>query len=380
MMQSLLIIVLVAGMFLFPTAAAALNEKPLASEQEQIIAPSEVRQGDFALRLAQAFNLPISEYEEEATRALAILGIQPAAGWAADQPMTPQIEAELRDTVVAAAASGRLVMGLDAAMRAFTDLVAEFELPLPAAPAPGYTSGGTPSTAYGPDCNGTALDYYYSNYGTPLYSYCPPPPAYYYMYYWVPCDFYWHQYAFTGFFIRKHFDGIPRARHGEHGHRFQDGHVGKQRDHEHPPHWRVLQADSTVQPKAISAPGVGSRETRGIDRSTPSNRVRIIERPFSNEAHHPRQLSPSIPAGSIGDHDSVARRWVAPAAFGNASAAPPTGRAHIVLPPHKVSGRVAARIDATPASVPTVAVPHARRSVNLQTPGWGSSVSRGASR
>jgi hypothetical protein len=414
MIQGLLIIALMSGTFLFPAPAVALNE-PLPDEEEQTIAPSVVRQGDFALRLAQALNLPASE-EGEAARALTALGIQPVGGWVADYPMTPQIVAELRNAVVAAATAGRLVMRLDAAMRAFTELVAEFGLPLPAEPAPGYAGGGAaPATAYGPSCNGTALDYYYGNFGMPLYSYCPPPAAYYYLYSWVPYGFYWHQHVFTGFFIRKHFDAIPpRARHGDHRHRFKDDRDGKKHDRDHRLHRRVFQTGPGVQPEAIVTPGIGNSEipgigrsdspgigrsdtpgigrsdtpgigrsdTSGIDRSTPSNRVRTGERPASSGAHHPRHLTPSAPAGSTAKRDGSAKRWVTPAASGNLSAQPPMGRAHAVPPSPKASGLAPARVDVTPAPVqaPPAAAPLERRRMSREISERGSSDGRGTAR
>jgi hypothetical protein len=65
MIQGLLIIALMAGTFLLPTLAVALNE-PLPDEEEQTIAPSVARQGDFALRLAQSLGHPAAEDEEGA--------------------------------------------------------------------------------------------------------------------------------------------------------------------------------------------------------------------------------------------------------------------------------------------------------------------------
>jgi hypothetical protein len=390
MIQGLLIIVLMAGMFLLPMPAVALNE-PLSDEEEQTIAPSVVRQGDFALRLAQSLGLPAVEDEEGAIRALNALGIHAVDGWKADYPMTPQVVAELRDAVIVIAAAGQLNMSLDAAMRAYAELVVEFGLPLPAEPAPGYAGGGAPATAYGPSCNGTALDYYYGNFGMPLYSYCPPPAAYYYLYSWVPYGFYWHQHVFTGFFIRKHFNGIPpHARHGDHRHRFKDGRDGKKHDRDHQPHRRVFQTGPGVQPKAIVTPGIGSSDTPGIgrsdtpgiDRSTPSNRVRTGERPASSGAHHPRHLTPSAPAGSTAKSDGSAKRWVTPAASGNPSAQPPTRRAHTVLPSPKASRLAPARVDVTPApaQAPPAAAPLERRRMSREISERSSSDGRGAAR
>lgn len=416
MFQGLLIIALIAGTLLFPTMAAAQNE-PLAYAEEQTMAPSVVRQGDFALRLVTAFNLPASEDEEAAARALTALGILPPGGWVADQPMTPRIVAELRDAVVAAVAAGRLIMDLDAAMRAFTELVAEFGLPLPADQAPGYASGGAPVSTYAPYCNGTAFDYYYGSFGAPIYTYCRPPPAYFYLYSWVPYSFYWHRQVFAGFFILKHVDGIPRARHGDHRDRFKDGHDGKKRDPDHK-FYRAIRSGPTVPPKVnvtpgigrsdspgigrsdspgigrsdtpgighndspgigrSDSPGIGRSETPGIGRDTPNHRVRTGERSASKEAHYPRHLTPAIPAGSSAK-DGAAKRWLAPAESRNPPAQPSTGRRHSFPPSHQgASGHAPVRAGVTPAPAPVAAPLAPRRSTSRETSGRGSSDGHGA--
>jgi hypothetical protein len=144
----------------------------------------------------------------------------------------------------------------------------------------------------------------------------------------------------------------------------------------------VFQTGPGVQPKAIVTPGIGRSDTPGIDRSTPSNRVRTGERPASSGAHYPRHLTPSAPAGSTAKSDGSAKRWVTPAASGNPSAQPPTRRAHTVLPSPKASGLAPARVDVTPApaQAPPAAAPLERRRMSREISERGSSDGRGTAR
>ncbi len=427
MIQGLLIIVLMAGMLLLPAAAMAQNE-PLAYEAEQTIAPSLARQGDFALRLAQSLALPNAEDEGGAIRALDALGVHAVDGWMADYPMTPQIVSELRDAVIATAAVGQLNMGVDAALHAYVELVAEFGLPLPADPAPGYAGVGAPATAYIPYCDGTALNYYYDSFGTPVYTYCPPPPAYLYLYSWVPCGFQWQGQVFTGFFIQRHIDRIPRhARHVDQRH----DRIGEKHDHDRQSHrWvsrtatsppgdqvpppsherrhefgdddrrhaatsgdaketqhRPPQALGVSPPRAmVRAGAVSSPAAPGavIIHRTYGDRVWTGARPVTSAAHAPGALIPPAPVRSAVNNNGVARHRVAPTLSGNPSAQPPTSsRVRVVAPPHAVSRPAPAPVVATstPVPAPSVVVPIERRSVSRETPRWDSSDGHtGASR
>jgi hypothetical protein len=208
MSPSLPIVALLAGALLFPLPAAAQYEP--SEYDERVIAPAVVRQGDFALQLAQALALDIApDDEDQAVYALVALGIEPAMGWQADYAMTPQIVTELRADVADAAATGRLGMDADAALAAFDGLLAELALPLPAESVPAY-AGGAPPVGYAPYCDAGALQSYYGGVGLPIYSYCTPPVAYLHYYSWVPCGFRAHGHRFAGFFIQKQIIVIPR--------------------------------------------------------------------------------------------------------------------------------------------------------------------------
>jgi hypothetical protein len=333
MIQSLRVFVLMAGIMLLPGSVVAL-EPPAYGEQEPVIAPAVVRQGDFALRLARVLALSTATADEdEAVEALTAHDIQPVQGWKVDEPVTPTIVAELHKTVTDAAAAGRLEMNAEEAASAFTQLVAELGLPYPADLAPGYAEAGAPSYAYAPSCDAGALDYYYGRYGPPLYTYCYPPPAYYYMYYWVPHGFYWRHHHFAGFFILKHVHVSPRIHHHRH---IVDGHDGKKHRHDHKHHkWTnrpILQSGAAVLSPPREPPRVPS-----VGDTRPAPTIgREIPRP------HPRAgISPPRPS-----HDNVeraVRHRPAPAVSPHVRAfvkshgvatTPPPMRVKPVAPPH----------------------------------------------
>ena len=386
MIQGLFIIVLIAGTFLFPTSAVALNE-PLPDEEEQTIAPSVARQGDFALRLAQSLGLPAVEDEEGAIRALNALGIHAVDGWTADYPMTPQVVAELRDAVIATAAAGQLNMSLDAAMSAYAELVAEFGLPPPVDMAPGYAGGGGPASAYAPYCDGTALDYYYDSFGTPIYTYCRPPPAYFYLYSWVPCGFQWQGRVFTGFFILNHFNRIPphaHARHVDRRHR-TEGHTGEKHERDDQSHRRVFQT-ATPQPGGQAWPPPHERRHEfADDRHRHAGTIGVGKKesprrqPQAADASHPKAV---VAAGAIPPpitpDVAIIRR-----AHGNRVRTGARPAASAVLAPVAPVPHTPARVGVTPPLVqaPPVVAPIERRSVSREAPGWGWSNNRaGAAR
>lgn len=258
----LLIIVLLSGLAWLPLSAAA--QEPTAFDRpEDIIAPTVVLQGEFALHLAEMLDLPVPEDDmEEAARALAALGIEPERGWMLDYPTTPEIATELRAATVAAAGAGRLAMDADSAADAFGRLLVELELPLPASDLTEYLGGGEyAALAYLPPCQYSAFDRYYDRYGAPLYTYCRPPPGYYDLYIWVPHGFEWHQFHFAGYFILHEVHVIsPDSQPG----RVVNGLKRKvARDHPPSPSLKQVIADppagegASATPVAPPAPGTG---------------------------------------------------------------------------------------------------------------------------
>jgi hypothetical protein len=87
------------------------------------IEKSLVREGSFAMKLAEALKMGQAKSEAEAESMLASVGIAPRNGWIADYPLTPDIIGELRNAIGVALDSGRLAMKKDEAMMAVQVLV-----------------------------------------------------------------------------------------------------------------------------------------------------------------------------------------------------------------------------------------------------------------
>lgn len=342
MTPGLLVVAFVAVAFLLSGPARAQDENSLAYA-EQAIAPALVRQGEFAMRLAGALALETAEDDEDgAIRALVALGVEPAAGWQADQAMTPQTVTELRADLADAAAAGRLAMETDTAWAAFDELLAELGLPLPAEPAPGYAGAGPPLNGYGPYCDARTTQYFYGSYGLPIYSYCYPPAAYIHYYSWVPCGFRAYGYHFAGFFMLRQVHRIPRVHHDRRfDHRF-DG--GKPRL-AHKPERRIIRV---IQPaKAVhdtksaisrTQSNVMQHKSEIMQRLPPAVPSRIVPaRPAAGpsvrfgervSAAQPRQAPPAH-----AQHVSRINREAAPRRM----AVPPAAAAPVPRPDHRVA-------------------------------------------
>jgi hypothetical protein len=99
--------------------------------QDRVEAPvgerSLVREGYFAMELAEVLKIGEVNSEAEAESRLASLGIAPKNGWIADYPVTPNIIGELQRAVEDAADSGKIAMNREEAIGAFQDLIASLE-------------------------------------------------------------------------------------------------------------------------------------------------------------------------------------------------------------------------------------------------------------
>ncbi|MFO8085232.1 MAG: hypothetical protein R6U27_13040 [Desulfobacterales bacterium] len=168
------------------------------------VAPSLVRQGDFAISLLEVFELGIGFSEEQAQEMLAEIGIEPKSGWITDYPVTPDIIGELQDSVEQAAKDGYLTMNPSEAVNIFQNLVADYGLPV--IPGNNHTVYGEspPSAAYNYTQPFVINNYYYHN-GPPVVTYYPPPYGYYNLYSWVPYSFWCGGFWFSGFFILNDF-------------------------------------------------------------------------------------------------------------------------------------------------------------------------------
>ena len=88
---------------------------------------SLVREGYFAMELADVLKIGEVKSEAEAESRLASVGIAPKNGWIADYPVTPNIIGELQRAVEDAADSGKIAMNREEAIGAFQDLIASLE-------------------------------------------------------------------------------------------------------------------------------------------------------------------------------------------------------------------------------------------------------------
>jgi hypothetical protein len=88
---------------------------------------SLIREGFFAMKLAEALKIGPVKSEAEAENMLALVGILPKNGWIADHPVTRDIIGELKSAIAAAADSGKIAMNKSEAIEVFEDLVIEIE-------------------------------------------------------------------------------------------------------------------------------------------------------------------------------------------------------------------------------------------------------------
>ena len=107
-MKAMLVMFVAVSLVLAP-CASLVNAKTSPSGVPPIEQPL-VREGDFAVKLADALNLTALSDEAASESALSSIGIAPRNGWISDYPMTPDIIAEVRESTARAASSGSLKM------------------------------------------------------------------------------------------------------------------------------------------------------------------------------------------------------------------------------------------------------------------------------
>ncbi|MCJ7784934.1 MAG: DUF4124 domain-containing protein, partial [Desulfobacterales bacterium] len=173
------------------------------AKQPPPIAQTLVREGDFAIKLAEALKIGKARSEAEAESMLASVGITPKNGWIADYPMTPDIIGELEKAVGEAADGQKLALGKNDALKALRTAAVEHELPIIAEGPDEYTESPPPTTPQ--YTTPSAIDTYYYTEGPPVVTYYPPPWDYYYMYAWIPGPFWCSGFYFPGFFILHDF-------------------------------------------------------------------------------------------------------------------------------------------------------------------------------
>ena len=170
------------------------------------IAQVLVREGDFAIKLAEALKIGQAKSEAEAESMLASAGIAPKNGWIADYPVTPDVIGELEKAIGEAADAKGLPMGKNEALRAFRTTAVELELPIVVEVPDRYAESPSPTTPQYTEPS--VVDNYYYTEGPPVVTYYPPPPDYYYLYAWVPSPFWWSGFYFPGFYILHDFHRV----------------------------------------------------------------------------------------------------------------------------------------------------------------------------
>jgi hypothetical protein len=201
-----------SGMLAVQAAEAVSVSEPAGAAP---VSQPLIREGDFALKLAEELHIATTDNEAEAESELSAAGIAPQNGWIADYPVTPDIMTELGQDIVRAADAGKLPIGKDEALGALQTVADDFGL---------YVEiglSGAEIQATGPPASAesyvapTVVNNYYSEYGPPVVTYYPPPLDYYYLYAWVPSPFWWFDFYYPGFFILHDFDRVVFF-HGRH--------------------------------------------------------------------------------------------------------------------------------------------------------------------
>ena len=183
-----------------PGKMVAVARQEEVARQSPPIGQTLVREGDFAVKLAEALKMGSPKGEAEAESMLAAAGIMPKNGWIADYPVTPDIIGELQNSVGLAVDSGKLKMNRGEAAKAVQDLVTQQGLPVQ------VDERQNPVEQQPQDYGDSeVVNNYYYNEGPPVVTYYPPPWDYYYLYAWVPYPFWYSGFWFPGFFCLHDF-------------------------------------------------------------------------------------------------------------------------------------------------------------------------------
>jgi len=177
------------------------------SEQNAVKAPAGspglVREGNFALHLAEALKLGTAKNEAEAESMLALADIAPKNGWITDYPLTADMIGEVRKSISVALDSGKIAMNKNEALLAVQVLI-DSQWKSPAAPSKEQAreyGDNQPTADQGYDPYDNPEPYY-----SPYYVYSPYPS--YYGYYPFP---YLYPYPyFRGGFVIRGFRGGRR--------------------------------------------------------------------------------------------------------------------------------------------------------------------------
>ncbi len=199
-----------------------------AARQAPPIAQTLIREGEFAIKLADVLNVGKAKDEAEAENILTSAGIAPKNGWIADYPLTPDIIGELENSIGSAADSGKLGMKKNDAIAAFQGLAAGQGLAV-RTDTENQEAEAEPPEEVGEYSTPEENNNYYYDEGPPVITYYRPPWDYYYLYAWVPYPFWCTGFRFPGFFVLRDFHrGFHRHGHMRHiSNHFRDPRTGR---------------------------------------------------------------------------------------------------------------------------------------------------------
>ncbi|MGA3118196.1 MAG: hypothetical protein ABSF90_27690 [Syntrophobacteraceae bacterium] len=193
---------------------AAVNTKSSPSGPPPVEQPL-VREGQFAVELATAFNLTSSHDEAAAEDYLISVNITPRNGWISDYPVTPDIIAEVRESVAKSASSGYLQISETDAVSLVDNVSIAMDLPVKVAHVSSseYQSRSAAPPEASEYVKPSIIEDYYDDNKPPVVTYYPPPLEYAYLYEWVPSPFLWEGFGFGGFFILVDFNSHHHHKH-----------------------------------------------------------------------------------------------------------------------------------------------------------------------
>lgn len=265
-MKNLLVLATVLGLVITPLLVFAQSDQagPItqqAARKGPPVAQELVAEGEFAMKLAADLKLGTPASEAQAEDMLLTAGISPKNGWIANYPMTPIIIGQVRNAIEDAAASKKILMGKDEALKTFDGVTAELGLAVRPAPDQ-YAEGQLPPDSENvppPDIE----NYYYAE-GPPVITYYPPPWDYDYLYGWVPYPFWYAGFFFPGFYILNDFHCHHHNHHHHHDHLISNHHVDRKTNAfvRVDPTTRSAGTPATRTPDVKGFSGLGSRQAR----------------------------------------------------------------------------------------------------------------------
>ncbi len=271
------------------------------AKQPPPIGQTLVREGDFAVKLAEALKIGKANSEAEAESMLASAGITPRNGWIADYPMTPDIIGELEKAVGESADAHKLALGKNEALKVLRTVAVEQELPIIAEGSDEYGESPPPTTSE--YTTPPEIDSYYYAEGPPVVTYYPPPWDYYYLYAWIPGPFWCSGFYFPGFYVLHDFHrGIHR-----------NGHDSVVTNHwRDPGTGRISAVDPARRYASANFGGRDPRSMRRFDAPEIRNGARsILDRSrgrsnsggtsLSTPGRGPNQINPAYPMPGNGD-------------------------------------------------------------------------------